>query len=221
MPHKSQIVFFDMDHTLIDNDCDVSWKEFLIDEGIADPRERDDIQRYWDLYAEGRLPVSEFISFQLRQFIGRSVEEMRALAQRHFDAIVKSLIYAEGRAEIDCAHAAGIPTVVLTSTNTIIAEPVVRALGITHLLGTELETHEGHFTGRIIEPYCYEHNKVTKAREYCRKLGLSLDHATYFGDSVPDIPMLSSVARAVVVNPGEFLRQLASERGWPIVSWAL
>ena len=35
------IHFWDMDHTLIDNDCDVSWKEFLIAEGLAPAADRE------------------------------------------------------------------------------------------------------------------------------------------------------------------------------------
>ena len=33
--NEIKIHFFDMDHTLINNDCDVSWKEFLTEEKIA------------------------------------------------------------------------------------------------------------------------------------------------------------------------------------------
>ncbi len=30
MAKEPKIYLFDMDHTLIDNDCDVSWKQFVV-----------------------------------------------------------------------------------------------------------------------------------------------------------------------------------------------
>ena len=37
MKGSPEFYFFDMDHTLIDNDCDVSWKDFMVAEKLAPP----------------------------------------------------------------------------------------------------------------------------------------------------------------------------------------
>jgi HAD superfamily hydrolase (TIGR01490 family) len=218
---RPDIVFFDMDHTLIDNDCDVSWKDFLIDEGLADPAERRDAQRFWDLYREGRLPIEDFLAFQLRQFLDRTPGEMQALAQRHFEALVRAKIYPQARREVEQAVGQGAPTAILTATNVVLAEPLARALGVAHVVGTELEVNGGRFTGRIVEPYCFEEQKVAKARDLCRAIGASIERAAYFGDSAADIPMLESVGEAVAVNPSAQLEALARRRGWRIERWTL
>jgi HAD superfamily hydrolase (TIGR01490 family) len=216
-----EIVFFDMDHTLIDNDCDVSWKQFLIEEGLADPAEMDDVHRFYDLYRQGRLPILDFVAFQLRQFTGRGEAEMCELAQRHFDRHVRPRIYPQARQAVEQARRAGAPTAILTATNRIVAEPLARELGMDHVLATELEVRDACFTGRIVEPYCYECEKVTKARALCQPLGLDLERAAYFGDSTSDIPMLDQVGQAVAVNPGDQLAAVAREKGWKIERWSL
>jgi len=221
MSQDPQVVFFDMDHTLIDNDCDVSWKRFLIGESLAPPRENDDVARFYDLYLGGQLPIAEFLLFQLRQFVGRTVSEMRELARRHFEALVRSRIYPQARLEVDSAWKRGIPAVMLTGTNRIVAEPLAEELNMDAVLATELEINDGRFTGRIVELYCFGPEKVAKARDFCQARGLRLDHAAYFGDSTSDIPMLEAAGEAVAVNPSEELAQTARRRGWRIVRWSL
>ena len=39
------VAFFDMDHTVLDMDCDVSWKYFLADKGLAPPADRTEADR--------------------------------------------------------------------------------------------------------------------------------------------------------------------------------
>lgn len=221
MLNQIDIVFFDMDHTLIDNDCDVSWKEFLIDEGLAPQSEQAENYRYWDLYSEGRLPVDEFMEFQLRQFTGRTLEEMTPLFERHWKERVMNRVYPQAIRAIADYRARGIHVAMLTATNEMVAGPVCRALGLDGLVATRLEVVSGLFTGRISGTYCIKEGKISRAEQYCENKGFSLDQSCYYGDSVSDIPMLKRAAQAVTINPGEELGSLARERGWRVESWAL
>ena len=54
------IHFWDMDHTLIDNDCDVSWKEFLIAGGLAPASDRELIDLYYEQYTCNELDEAAF-----------------------------------------------------------------------------------------------------------------------------------------------------------------
>jgi len=203
--NKPDIVFFDMDHTLLDNDCDLSWKDFLAEQGLADASERDEADRFWDLYNQGRLPVEKFLDFQLKQFVGKTSDEMRVLSDRHFESHVRACIFPQAQSEIVRYQKDGIPVAILTATNRVISEPVALALNIIHIIATELEMQNGVYTGRIVKPYCFEKDKVTHAEKFCRENGGSLFRAVYYGDSMSDVPMLRSVGKAVVVNPGKAL----------------
>ncbi|NQU43928.1 UvrB/UvrC motif-containing protein, partial [bacterium] len=91
------IVFLDMDHTLIDNDCDVSWKEFLVEIKVAPADERIEAQKHWEAYCAGALDEEAFLAFQLRQFKAHTPEEMRALSRRHLEQRVRPRIYPQAR----------------------------------------------------------------------------------------------------------------------------
>lgn len=217
----ARVVFLDMDHTLIDNDCDVSWKEFLIQEGIAPPSERDDIYRYFELYKQARLPEDEFNKFQLRQFAGRTHEEVVPLARAHFERHVRPRIFPQALAAIDEHRRAGRRLVLLTATNRVVAEPVAEHLGLPEIVATELECRDGRYTGRLGGRYCVKEGKVAYASQWCERNAIGLVEAAYYGDSMSDIPLLERVGHPVVVNPPEKLAALAADRGWPILQWRL
>ena len=219
--NEADIVFFDMDDTLIANDCDVSWKEFLVDIGLAPEDERAHAQGYWDDYCAGRLDQQTFLGFQLRQFVGKTIEDMRALSRRHFEARVRARIYPQARKTIAAILERGAPAVLLSATNRIIAEPIAKAFRMTDVICTELERRDGVFTGGIIPPYCFREGKVARAQACCASRGTTLRRATYFGDSPADIPMLESVGAAVVVNPRGQLLAKAQEKGWTIERWTI
>ena len=56
------IAFFDIDHTIIDNDCDVSWKLFLIEKGLAPKSDKKIVKEYFELYKAGTLPIEDFLN---------------------------------------------------------------------------------------------------------------------------------------------------------------
>jgi HAD superfamily hydrolase (TIGR01490 family) len=213
------IVFLDMDHTVMDNDCDVSWKSFLIEEGLADPSEREEAAAFFQQYREGRLDVDAFVIFQLRQFRGRTPAEMAPLTQRHFERHALPNLFPEAVRTVERCRERGVPTVLLTATCGEIAGPLAARLGVEAMRATRLEVADGRYTGRIVPPYCFGAGKLIYAREECERRSLRLAQAGYYGDSAADIPLLEAVGFPVAVNPAAELDALARERGWPIARW--
>ncbi|MBN1343320.1 MAG: HAD-IB family hydrolase [Phycisphaerae bacterium] len=218
---QPKIAFFDMDHTLMDNDCDVSWKDFLVDRGLAHPSEREEMTAFFQQYLEGRLDVDGFLDFQLRQFQGKAHEEIHPLIREHFAERVVARIYPEALAAVASLRSASVPTYLLTATNGIIAGPVAEHFGFDGMLATRLETADGRYTGKIIPPYCFHSHKIMYARQTCDRHGVDLRDAAYYGDSTSDIPLLESVGYPTVVNPGQELESRASRDGWAIARWLL
>jgi len=216
---EPQIYFFDMDHTLQNNDSDVSWKEFLVKMGVApaDAMQRADF--FYDAFLKGTLDPDEFVKFQLQEFVGRTQPEMEALAERHFLEFSKPKIYAEARRLVNDLKATGKPRVLLTATNRIIATPFMRELGLDDIIATELVMNDGRYTGAFAGEYCAEEGKVTHATAYCRARGLSLDQAAYYGDSMADRFILAASGFPTAVNPAPKLREIAEAKGWPILDF--
>ena len=81
---KIRAHFFDMDHTLIDADCDVTWKEFMLAEKLAPESAREQAEKFFEDYNLGRLDFEAFTRFQLAEFAGRTEAETAELCRRHF-----------------------------------------------------------------------------------------------------------------------------------------
>ncbi|MBD3290724.1 HAD-IB family phosphatase [candidate division KSB1 bacterium] len=218
---KLDIVFFDMDYTVLENDCDVLWKNFLADEKIAPESDRERALYYLDLHHRGVLPVAEYTEFQWKEFAGKTPQQMEQLSQRHFEEYVRPFIYPGAVKEIQKYRQQNIPVVILTGTNRVTAAPIAAALD-TDLIATDLEIVNGKFTGKLAGRFLIKENKVLMAEEYCRKrLDTSPDRAAFYGDSINDAILLDKVAQATVVNPKNNLLELAKEKNWRVVYWSL
>lgn len=218
--NEIKIHFFDMDHTLINNDCDVSWKEFLTEEKIAPSNAMEIADKFFDDYNRGELDFNEFIEFQLSEFIGRTPEEMAEICRRHFSVKVKDKIYQDAFDYIQNLKKEGCKIYILTSTNTVIARSVADYFGVDGLLGTELKIDgNGKFDGKIDGIYAAQEGKVAKAEEFCRLNGCNFTELAYYGDSINDANILSAVGKAYAVNPSNSLRELAEKNGWEILKF--
>ena len=211
------VYFFDMDHTLIANDCDVSWIEFLVRHQLAPA---DSLQRadfFYEQYKAGKLNLDAFFRFQLGAFTGNTPEQMAVLADRHFDEMVRHTVYEKARKLVGAALASGRPVALLTATNEVLAAPFARELRIPHLLATRLELANGRYTGRISGVYCGGEGKIGFAETFCRNHDTSLAEAAYYGDSITDVPLLRLVGFPYAVNPAPALRAETWANGWPIL----
>ena len=218
IPEAVRVAFFDMDHTLIDNDCDLSWKFFLADRGLAGRSDRLRGRWHFLMYRLGRLNPEKFMRFQLAQFRGRTAEEMRPLFEEHFRDYVRPRLYPEVPALLEAFRERGIPRILVTATNGLIAGPLARHLEFDEVLATDLETDEGgRFTGRVGTTYCLGERKLDLMGPAAKRHGVTLAEAMYWGDSGNDIPVLAAVGHPVAVNPAPALRGEAGRRGWTIL----
>ncbi len=217
---EATVYWFDMDHTLINNDCDVSWKYFAVDHKLAAPEAIAEADRFFDDYIAGRLDLAAFHLFQFREFIGKTEPEIRELAKLHFEERVRPKIYPAARKLIESLHARNIPTAILTSTNSMIARPLAEELGIPEVYGCTLEMIDGRCTGRVAGTYGIGPGKLAIAREVLAKRGISLAQTAYFGDSINDKNLLCEVGFPHAVNPSEELRRIAEAGNWPILKWS-
>lgn len=220
MTQEPEIYFFDMDHTLIDNDCDVSWKHFIVSEKLAGKEALDQADYFFEQYKAGQLDSQAFMRFQLNEFVGRNEAEMCSLSRVHFEKFVKDKIYAEGLLLVRDLLRRRKHTVLLTATNRIIATPLADFFGFQDLLATELEKKDDLFTGRIQGEYAACQGKVVLAEAYCKAKGIALKNTAYYGDSINDVFILEAVGFPYVVNPHCEMEEVAQTKGWPVTFFA-
>jgi HAD superfamily hydrolase (TIGR01490 family) len=110
--------------------------------------------------------------------------------------------------------------VMVTATNEFVTRPIAEAFGMDVLLAVELERDaQGHFTGEIAGVPTLREGKVTRVQQWLAGQGTSLAdvQATFYSDSLNDLPLLEQVQHPVVTNGSAALRQTALERGWRIL----
>ncbi|WP_312880178.1 HAD family hydrolase [Actinokineospora xionganensis] len=150
---------------------------------------------------------------------GWDVEQVRSIVEETLHDIVDPLVYAEA-AELVAEHQAnGHEVVVISASGEEIVAPIAEMIGATHSVGTRMVSAEGRYTGEI-DFYCYGDNKAAAIRELAERHGYDLAASHAYSDSSTDIPMLEAVGHPSAVNPDRGLRKIATERGWPILTFS-
>jgi len=110
---------------------------------------------------------------------------------------------------------------VVTATNSFVTAPIVRELGLAHLIATEPETANGRFTGRVAGTPCFREGKILRVDAWLAGTGRRLEdyrESHFYSDSHNDLPLLERVRRPVAVDPDPRPAAEAARRGWPILS---
>ncbi len=212
---------FDMDHTLIEADCDVTWKEFLVSEKIAPPEALIEADKFFDDYNRGCMDQDKFNAFQLREFIGKTESEMAEISEAHFKKMILPNIRPMAEKQVEKVLAENLPCAILTSTNKVIARPVAEYFGIPELYGTALELVNGRYTGQISGTYCAGSGKCTILGQICAEKKISASDVAAYGDSVNDAPLLGAVGYPFAVSPSKKLLETAQQNNWTILDWRL
>jgi putative phosphoserine phosphatase/1-acylglycerol-3-phosphate O-acyltransferase len=97
-----------------------------------------------------------------------------------------------------------------------VVRPLAERLGVRHFLYTRLEVENGLFTGRVVEPICFEEGKIYWIQHFIEQQGIDLARSFFYTDSITDLPLLDLVGHPVVVNPDPLLYRTAVRRRWPV-----
>lgn len=214
-----RLALFDLDNTLLGGDSDHAWGDYLCERGILDGdayKSRNDA--FYQDYLAGRLNITDYLNFSL-EILGRT--EMAQLDQWHREFMrdcVEPIILAKGEALLAEHRAAGDKLVIITATNRFVTGPIAARLGVETLLATECEMEDGRYTGRTTDVPCFREGKVTRLERWLAETGLSLEGASFYSDSLNDLPLLERVTRPVAVDPDPKLLAEAERRGWPVIS---
>jgi HAD superfamily hydrolase (TIGR01490 family) len=211
---------FDMDRTLIRKETASLYVRYQYERGEANWR---DLARtfYWvSQYTLGVIDAPAVAAKALKDFAGIPETVMSARCDDWFSSHVETHIADLGRAAVEKHRAQGDLIAIVTGATVYAARPLARRLRIDHVVASDLEIdQDGRFTGRPEEPLCIGEGKVVRAERLARELGFRLDEATFYSDSLTDLPLLERVREPIVVNPDPRLARVAVRRGWTIERW--
>lgn len=213
------LAIFDLDHTLLVDDSDHLWGEYLAEQGVVDgDHYRQQNDRFLHQYQEGILDIHEFLRFSL-QVLGRlDMDELERLRADYVERKIAPII-APGAPGLLARHReAGDHLMIITATNRFVTEPIAGMLGVDTLIATEPAVNGKRFTGGVEGTPTFREGKVIRLEEWMAENDATLEGASFYSDSRNDIPLLEKVDHPVAVDPDPFLREVAQQRNWPIIS---
>ena len=222
---KPRLVLFDLDHTLLEGDSDVLWCEFLMQRGVLErarfaPR-NEAMERE---YRAGSVSSEAFSAFYVSTLAGRTAAEWEPLRLAFLHEVVAPRIGAPARALVAARRSEGALVVLTTATNRFITELTAAHLGIAHLIATECEVDAaGRFSGRPAGTLNMREGKVARLRDWIAAMRLpdgAIAEATFYTDSINDLPLLQAVGTPVAVDPDERLHAHARAHGWRVLHLA-
>ncbi len=213
------LAIFDLDNTLIANDSDYLWGQYLVDRGIVDKAQYEAANaRFYDEYKQGTLNIAEFLRFSLKPLADHPTRQLLAWREQFIAEIIEPLLLKPAEELIAKHRNRGDTLLVITATNRFVTEPIVKLYGIDNLLATTPEMIDGKYTGNFTGIPCFQGGKVELLKEWLTDSSETLQDSWFYSDSHNDLPLLKPVDHPVAVNPDDKLKHYATVTGWPVIS---
>lgn len=213
------LAIFDLDNTLIANDSDYLWGQFLVDQGIVDKAYYESANsKFYEDYKHGTLDIVEFLNFSLKPLADNPVEQLYQWREKFIIEIITPLLLKPAQQLIDKHKSRGDTILVITATNRFVTEPIVKLYGIDILLATTPTFANGRYTGKFTGVPCFQEGKVILLQEWLKDTHETLEGSWFYSDSHNDLPLLKLVDHPVAVDPDETLAAFAKQANWPTIS---
>ncbi len=208
--------FFDMDKTLLAENSGTLYVKYRYERGEMDR---------WDLvkglgaylrYKAGILDIDRWTKEMMADFKGQVEKDVAAEALDWFHDKVLPTIYPEAADIVRRHQQQGHVVCIVSGATRFVVKPLAEHLAIEHFLYTRMEVENGLFTGRVVEPICFEEGKIYWIQQFIEEQGIDLAKSYFYTDSVTDMPLLELVGHPVITNPDPFLYRTAVKRRWPV-----
>lgn len=213
------LAIFDLDNTLIADDSDFLWGQYLVDRGIVDKDYYEEANiKFYNDYKRGSLDIVEFLDFSLAPLALHDAQQLYRWREEFVETVIKPVTLEAAHALVEKHRSAGDTLLVVTATNRFVTEPIVKLYGIDNLLATTPEFKNGQYTGKFIGTPCFQEGKVVLLKEWLANSKHTLEGSCFYSDSHNDLPLLKLVDNPVAVDPDDKLLEAAQQANWPIIS---
>lgn len=208
-----------MDNTLVSADTMELWGQFLESKGFVSEKEKKMRLKLTNDYLNRKLDVIENFRFETSLINNIPIEHRAAWLDEFFNTLVKSKISKTGLALIQ-DYKQDIDTIIIliTASLSFIAAPVAKYSEVHDLIATEAEIQNGIYTGEISGIASLGKGKLDRFKLWLEKENIKPTHTILYSDSINDLPLLEFVDKPIVVDPDQYLHNIAIERNWENIS---
>lgn len=208
--------FFDLDKTLISENSGSLYMRYRYQRGEIGGLELLRGLGAYLQYKLGILDIRNWTQNMMVQFRGQSEAELEREARVWCEEAVVPTIYPRAAELLREHEQRGHVVAIVSGATKFVVRPLAESLGVRHFLYTRLEVENGCFTGRVVEPICFEEGKIYWIQQFIEEQGIDLAKSFFYTDSVTDMPLLDLVGHPVAVNPDPLLYRAAVRRRWPV-----
>jgi HAD superfamily hydrolase (TIGR01490 family) len=211
------IAIYDLDFTLLEGDSEALWSQYLFKKGLVGREYISRIEDYYQDYEQGRLDIIEYEEFLLTPLIDYPVNRLLQLRIEYLEQI-RTLIRPAMLELINWQRTQGVTLLLITASNSFLAEPIAALLKFPHLLCTQVEQNGNSITGKLAGIPAFRSGKVQLLERWLSDHEQSLKGSYGYSDSYNDLPLLELVDHPVAVYPDPLLRAHAQKNGWKMIS---
>lgn len=213
------LAIFDLDNTLISDDSDYLWGQFLVDQGIVDKDQYEEANtKFYEDYQGGHLDIEEFLHFSLAPLANNTAEQLYKWRAQFVEEVIKPIVLKPAIRLVNKHRFKGDTVMVITATNRFVTEPIVKLFGIDILLATTPEMVEGQYTGSFEGIPCFQEGKVKLLDQWLEQSNENMKDSWFYSDSHNDLSLLKLVNNPVAVDPDNKLRSYAEQHDWSVIS---
>ena len=214
----SDLIIFDLDNTIIDGDSDRNWGQFLTEEGIVEKDYLEKSEKFYSQYYDESLDINSFLDFCVQPLKNNSMDKLVELREKFIEIKIKPIILAKAK-ELIAEELKNNEIVIATATNSFVTRPIAELFSVKNLIATEFEIKENIFTGKVIDVPCFREGKLRRVKNWAESHHYDLRQATFFSDSLNDLPLLDEVGNAIIVDGDVKLQSVAKTNNWECVSF--
>ena len=215
---KPALVIFDLDNTILNGDSDYAMINYLVHTQALDESAGKQNQIFIEDYQRGELDFDAYTTFALSAYIGMTRTEINEYMRPFVTKVIEPMINTLALKIIHDHGDRGDTILLASATNELIVQPIAKRLDIQNVIGTQVKFINDKCTGEYIPPSALGEGKLQLVQQWMQKNNFDdFSGATFYSDSINDLPLLEAVDFPKAVNPDAMLEKISLERGWEII----
>jgi len=215
---KPALVIFDLDNTILNGDSDYAMINYLVHTQALDESAGKQNQIFIEDYQRGELDFDAYTTFALSAYIGMTRSEINEYMLPFVAKVIEPMINTLALKIIHDHGDRGDTILLASATNELIVQPIAKRLDIQNVIGTQVKFINDKCTGEYISPSALGEGKLQLVQQWMQKNNFDdFSGATFYSDSINDLPLLEAVDFPKAVNPDAMLEKISLERGWEII----
>ncbi len=212
-----KFIIFDLDDTLLCGDSEKYWSNFMVKKGLLKEQNHlEKINQFDDDYRNGVLDFEEYSSYILSPLKGIKEEEIDILLKEFIPESINELSDNLTKKFLDEAKTADV-VLIASAALDFLVKGFASYFQINLSIGTQVEIKDSTVTGKLVGKGAFGKGKLNAVKNWCLKNQLKLSDASFYSDSINDLPLLEACGKPVVVNPDKVLMEIADNRSYKII----